>query len=135
MWRSWCGKMCTLASLNHSYIPLITMAKLRGKRADKMGNGLILLVFGFLLLLFQLRITNHWFWLTYVKTPAAFFLIAGAISLWLKSEKSFGYILTAIGVIGYADIWFKWSSNLTLHAFPLVVMMAGITLMFFAKRK
>ena len=111
------------------------MAKLRGKKADKMANGLILLIFGFLLLLTQLRITNHWFWLTYVKTPATFFFVAGAVSLWLKREKAFGYILTGIGVIGYADIAFKWSNGLTLHAFPLVVMVAGVTLMFFAKQK
>ncbi len=111
------------------------MAKLRGKRADKMGNGLILLVFGFLLLLIQLRITNHWFWMSYVKTPATFFFVAGTISLWLKHERAFGYILTGIGLIGYADIIFKWSNNLTLHAFPLVVMAAGVTMMFFAKRK
>ncbi|NLA62701.1 MAG: hypothetical protein GX857_05685 [Bacteroidales bacterium] len=111
------------------------MAKLRGKRADKMGNGLILLVFGFLLLLIQLRITNHWFWMSYVKTPATFFFLAGTISLWLKHEKALGYILSGIGLIGYADIIFKWSNNLTLHAFPLVVMAAGITMMFFAKRK
>ena len=111
------------------------MAKLRGKRADKMANGLILLVFGFLLLLIQLHITNHWFWMTYIKNPATFFFVAGAISLWLKREKALGYILTGIGLIGYADIIFKWSNNLTLHAFPLVVMAAGITMMFFAKRK
>ncbi len=111
------------------------MPKLRGKRADKMANGLILLIFGFLLLLIQLRITNHWFWMTYLKNPATFFLVAGAISLWLKREKSFGYILTGIGLIGYTDIVFKWSNNLSLHAFPLVVMVAGITLMLFAKRK
>ena len=111
------------------------MAKLRGKRADKMANGLILLIVGFLLLLIQLRITNHWFWMTYVKTPPTFFFIAGTISLWLKREKYFGYILTIIGVIGYADIAFKWSNNLTLHGFPLVVIIAGITLIFFTKIK
>ena len=111
------------------------MTKLRGKRADKMANGLILLSFGFLLLLIQLRIANHWFWMTYVKTPAAFFLLAGTISLWLKREKAFGYILTEIGLIGYTDIILKLSNNLTLHAFPIVVMIAGITLMFFAKRR
>lgn len=111
------------------------MTKLRGKRADKMANGLILLVFGFLLLLIQLRITNHWVWMTYVKTPATFFLLAGTISLWLKREKIFGYILTMIGLIGYSDIILKWSNNLTLHAFPIVVMIAGTTVMLFAKRK
>ena len=111
------------------------MAKLRGKKADKMANGLILLIFGFLLLFNQLRITDHWFWLTYMKTPATFFFLAGAITLWLKREKAFGYILTGIGVIGYADIVFKWSNGLTLHAFPLVVMVAGVTLMFFARQK
>ena len=111
------------------------MVKLRGKRADKMGNGLILLTFGFLLLLIQLHITTHWFWLTYIKTPVTFFFVAGTISLWLKHEKVLGYILTGIGLIGYADIIFKWSNNLTLHAFPLVVMAAGITMMFFARRK
>ncbi len=111
------------------------MAKLRGKRADKMANGLILLIFGFLLLLIQLQITNHWFWMTYLKSPATFFIVAGAISIWLKRENSFGYILTGIGLIGYTDIIFKWSNNLSLHAFPLVVMLAGVTLMFFAKRK
>lgn len=111
------------------------MAKLRGKQADKMANGLILLVFGFLLLLIQLRITNNWFWLTYINTPATFFLVAGGISLWLKREKSFGYILTAIGVVGYADIIFKWSNKLPLHGFPLFVMIVGITMIFFAKAK
>lgn len=111
------------------------MAKLRGKRADKMANGLILLIFGFLLLLIQLQIIDHWFWLTYVKTPATFFFLAGTILLWLKSEKTFGYILTGIGVIGYTDIVYKWSNDLALHAFPIVVMVAGITLMFFAKTK
>lgn len=111
------------------------MAKLRGKRADKMANGLILLIFGFLLLLIQLQIIDHWFWMTYVKTPATFFFLAGIITLWLKSEKPFGYILTGIGVIGYTDIVYKWSNDLTLQAFPIVVMVAGITLMFFAKTK
>ena len=111
------------------------MAKLRGKQADKTANGLILLIFGFLLLLTQLRITDHWFWMTYVNTPATFFFVAGAVSLWLKREKAFAYILTGIGVIGYTDIVFNWSSGLPLHAFPLVVMVAGATLMFFAQRK
>lgn len=111
------------------------MAKLHGKQADKMANGLILLTFGFLLLLIQLRIINHWFWLTYINTPATFFLIAGGISLWLKQERSFGYILTAIGVAGYADIVLKWSNKLPLHGFPLLVMIVGVTMMFFAKVK
>ena len=109
------------------------MLKLRGKEADKMANGLILLAFGFLLLLIQLRITDHLLWLTYIKTPATFFFIAGAISLWLKREKLFGYILTGIGVMGYSNIIFEWSKEFTLYAFPAVVMIAGITLMFFSK--
>lgn len=111
------------------------MAKLRGKRADKMANGLVLLIFGFLLLLFQLQIINHWFWLTYIKTPATFFFIAGAIFLWLKREKAFGYILACIGLVGYADIIFKWSNNITLHAFPLIVMAVGTIVIFFAKKR
>ena len=73
--------------------------------------------------------------MSYVKTPATFFFLAGTISLWLKHEKALGYILTGIGLVGYADIIFKWSNNLTLHAFPLVVMAAGITMRIFAKRK
>ena len=109
------------------------MVKLRAKQADKMANGLILLIFGFLFLLVQLRITDHWFWKSYINTPATFFFIVGAISLWLKREKSFGYILTGIGVIGYSNIAFRWADGLTLYAFPIMVMLAGITLMFFAK--
>lgn len=109
------------------------MVKLRAKQADKMANGLILLVFGFLFLLIQLRITDHWFWKSYINTPATFFFIAGVISLWLKREKFFGYILTGIGMIGYSNIAFQWSDGLTLYAFPIMVMVAGITLMFFAK--
>lgn len=111
------------------------MAKLRGKQANKMANGLILLIFGFLLLLIQLRIIDHWFWLSYVQTPASFFFVAGVVSLWLKREKAFGYILTIIGVIGYIDIASKWSSSITVRTFPLVVMVTGATLMFFAKQK
>ena len=113
------------------------MAKLRAKQADKMANGLILLIFGFLFLLIQLRIIDHWFWLTYLKQPPTFFVVAGVISLWLKREKAFGYILTGIGVIGYSDILFNWTNNYTQYAqytFPITVMIAGILLIVFAKR-
>lgn len=113
------------------------MAKLRAKQADKMANGLILLIFGFLFLLIRLRIINHWFWLTYLKQPPTFFLVAGGVSLWLKREKAFGYILTGIGVIGYSDILLNWTSNYTQYAqytFPITVMIAGILLIVFAKR-
>ena len=113
------------------------MARLRGKQADKMANGLILLIFGFLFLLIQLRIIDHWFWLTYLKQPPTFFLVAGIISLWLKREKAFGYILTGIGVIGYSDILFNWATKYTQFAqytFPITVMIAGVLLIIFAKR-
>ena len=113
------------------------MAKLRIKQADKMANGLILLIFGFLILLIQSRIINHWLWLTYIKQPPTFFIVAGVVSLWLKREKALGYILTAIGVIGYSNILFNWTNNYTQFAqylFPMVVMISGVTLMFFAKR-
>ena len=110
------------------------MIKLRGKKADKIANGLILLIFGFLLLLIQLRITDHWFWLTYLKTPATLFFIAGTITLWLKREKAFGYILTGIGLIGYADIAFGWSKGFSQYSFPSIIMMVGLSLIFFAKR-
>ena len=113
------------------------MAKLRAKQADKMANGLILLIVGFLLLLIQLRIIDHWLWLTYIKQPPTFFFVAGVVSLWLKREKALGYILTTIGVIGYSDILFNWTSDYTQLAqylFPMVVMISGVTLMLFAKR-
>ena len=111
------------------------MVKLRAKQADRLANGLILLIIGFLFLLIQLRITEHWFWLTYIKTPATFFFIAGAISLWLKREKFFGYILTGIGIIGYTNIAFEWSKEFTLYTFPIVIMISGIGLIFFARFK
>ncbi|MGV8962421.1 MAG: hypothetical protein ACOH2V_03460 [Candidatus Saccharimonadaceae bacterium] len=113
------------------------MSKLKGNQADKMANGLTLLIFGFLLLLIQLRVTNHWFWMTYIRTPATYFLIAGVVSLWLKRDKSLGYILTGIGVMGYADIYFNYTSQLTQfaqHAFPMTVMLVGGALVYFAKR-
>lgn len=113
------------------------MSKFSKEQADRMANGLILLIFGFLLLLFQLRVTNHWFWLTYIKSPPTFFLIAGGIFLWLKRKKYFGYILTAIGVIGYSDILLKWTNNYILfsqYSFPLIVMLSGIGILLFTKR-
>lgn len=110
------------------------MVKLRANQANRMANGLILLIFGFLLLLIQLRITNHWIWLTYVKQPPTFFFVAGIVSLWLKHEKAFGYILTGIGVIGYLDILFRWSAGFTEYTFPIIVMMSGIGLIVFARR-
>lgn len=111
------------------------MSKLRGKQADRVANGLILLVFGFLLLLIQLRVTNHWLWMIYINTPSTFFLIAGSISLWLKREKFFGYMLTAIGAIGYSNIAFGWWNAMTPYFLPIVVMMAGVTVLLFAKLK
>ena len=113
------------------------MAKLRTKQADKMANGLILLIFGFFFFFIQSRIINHWLWLTYIKQPPTFFIVAGVVSLWLKREKALGYILTAIGVIGYSNILFNWTNNYTQFAqylFPMIVMISGVTLMFFAKR-
>lgn len=110
------------------------MSKLRGKQADKMANGVTLLLFGFLFLLIQLRISGHWFWLTYIKSPATYFLIAGAVFLWLKREKALGYLLSGIGIIGYCDIAFGWTLNYTQFAFPILVMLSGIGLIFFAKK-
>ena len=110
------------------------MFKLRGKQADKMANGISLLLFGFLFLLIQLRISSHWIWVTYIKDPATYFLIVGIVFLWLKREKSLGYILTGIGVIGYLDIAIEWSKNHTQFAFPILVMLSGIGLILFAKK-
>ena len=113
------------------------MAKIKVKQADKMANGLVILIFGFLFLLIQLRIIDHWLWLTYLKQPPTFFLVAGVISVWLKREKALGYILTGIGAIGYSDIFLNWTSNYTSYTqytFPVIVMTAGILLIVFAKR-
>lgn len=113
------------------------MAKIKVKQADKMANGLVILIFGFLFLLIQLRIIDHWLWLTYLKQPPTFFLVAGVISVWLKREKALGYILTGIGAIGYSDIFLNWTSNYTpytQYTFPVIVMTAGILLIVFAKR-
>ncbi len=113
------------------------MAKIKVKQADKMANGLVILIFGFLFLLIQLRIIDHWLWLTYLKQPPTFFLVAGVISVWLKREKALGYILTGIGVIGYSDIFLNWTSNYTpytQYTFPVIVMIAGILLIVSAKR-
>ena len=113
------------------------MAKIKVKQADKMANGLVILIFGFLFLLIQLRIIDHWLWLTYLKQPPTFFLVAGVVSVWLKREKALGYILTGIGAIGYSDIFLNWTSNYTSYTqytFPVIVMTAGILLIVSAKR-
>ena len=113
------------------------MAKIKVKQADKMANGLVILIFGFLFLLIQLRIIDHWLWLTYLKQPPTFFLVAGVVSVWLKREKALGYILTGIGAIGYSNIFLNWTSNYTpytQYTFPVIVMTAGILLIVSAKR-
>ena len=113
------------------------MAKIKVKQADKIANGLVILIFGFLFLLIQLRIIDHWLWLTYLKQPPTFFLVAGVVSVWLKREKALGYILTGIGAIGYSDIFLNWTSNYTpytQYTFPVIVMTAGILLIVSAKR-
>lgn len=110
------------------------MFKLRANQADKMANGITLLLFGFLFLLIQMRVSSHWIWVTYIKDPATYFLIAGLVFLWLKREKALGYILAAIGVFGYFDIAYGWSNNYTQFAFPILVMLSGIGLIFFAKK-
>lgn len=111
------------------------MAKLRAQQADRMANGLILLIFGFLFLLIELRIINHWLWKSYISSPATFFVIAGLLSVWLKRKKTLGYILTTIGVFGYADLLFHWSGRFSLYAFPSVVMATGVIMIIFTKLK
>lgn len=103
----------------------------RGKRADRTANGMVLVLFAFLLLLKQLHIFNNWFWMQYVNQPATYFLLAGLTFIWIKRQKHLGYVLTAIAIIGYSNIMFGWANAITPHAFPIAILIIGVLIIFF----
>lgn len=95
--------------------------------------GLIMIIFGLIVLLNRTGILNHVPYGGYLITTGSFFMIAGIIMLLTKSEKTNGIMLTAIGVILNADIFFGWIHSYSMLIMPIVLLLLGIVLIIRSK--
>jgi len=95
--------------------------------------GLIMMVFGLIILLNRTGILKLVPYGSYLITTGSFFMIAGIILLITKSEKTNGIMLTAIGVILNADIFFGWMRSYSMLIMPIVLLVIGIILVIRSK--
>lgn len=101
---------------------------------NKLAFGLILMLFGLIFLLDKTQILDlipngH-----EVTNLRVLILIAGVVLLIAKREKTWGLILTALGVILNADFFFGWFASLSSLLTPLILIVLGIILVFKSKK-
>lgn len=96
------------------------------KSNNNLSYGLILTIFGLLILLSKTGVLSHIPYGSYLISIGSFFLITGIIFLLTKSEKTIGIIFTAIGVILNADIFFGWIYSFSNLIIPVILIVFGI---------
>lgn len=107
------------------------MAKDTGNR---LSYGLTILTFGVLFLLDKVGILNHIPYGKSLVSVGSLFLIAGIIFLLTKTEKKMGLVLTAVGVIMNADLFFGWMSNYSNLIVPIVLIVGGLIMVLTSKK-
>lgn len=90
--------------------------------------GLIMMLFGLITLLNRTGILKLIPYSSYLTTTGSFFMIAGIILLLTKSEKTNGIMLTIIGVLLNADMFFGWTRNYSMLIMPIALLLIGIIL-------
>lgn len=98
------------------------------KQSDKMAWGVTLLVFGVLILLDKLGITDMLPFAKFLQSAGTYFLSAGIIFLIYKREKSIGIVLSAIGIIIHSDLFFGWMSTYRSLLVPIALLVVGLIL-------
>ncbi len=96
------------------------------KSDDRLSYGLILTVFGLIILMNKTGVLKHIPYGSQLFSVGAFFLVAGIIFLLTKSEKTIGIVFTAIGVILNADFFFGWIYSFSNLIVPIILILLGI---------
>lgn len=105
------------------------------KRADKMAWGVTLLVFGLLILLDKTGVTDALPFTSFIQSIGTYFLAAGIVFLIYKREKTFGLVLTIIGLIIHSDVFFGWMKNYRNLLLPIALLVIGLILILSNRRR
>lgn len=98
------------------------------RRSDKMAWGMTFLVFGILILMEKLGITQSLPFASFLSSTGTYFLAAGIIFLIYKQEKTLGLVFTIIGLIIHSDLFFGWMHIYRKLVLPLSLLTVGLIL-------
>ena len=106
----------------------------RTSTGDRLAYGLTILIFGVLFLLDKTGILSQIPYADRLVHLGSLFLIAGIVFLSTKAEKVTGIVLTVIGVILNADLFFGWMKSYSNLIVPILLIVAGLILVLTAKK-
>ena len=105
------------------------------KQSDKTAWGVTLLVFGVIILLEKLGVSQFMPFFNFLTSTGSYFLIAGVIFLIFKKEKTLGLVLTIVGVIIHSDFFFGWLKAYRAMMLPLALIAIGLVLVLSTRNK
>ena len=105
------------------------------RQSDKMAWGVTFLVFGILILLEKLGVTQALPFADFLRSPGTFFIAAGVIFLMYKKEKTLGLIFTIIGLVINSDLFFGWMQTYRKLTLPLALLAVGLILILSNRKK
>lgn len=105
------------------------------RQSDRLAWGISLLIIGILYLIDKTGIIANVPYVNLLTNGGTYFLVAGIVFLIYKKEKAFGIILTAIGLVIHSDLFFGWMKNYSNLIVPFALIVAGLLLIIFGKKR
>ena len=105
------------------------------KSKDSLSYGITILIFGALILLDKIGLLPTLPYVGDLISVGIFFLIAGIVFLSTQPQKMLGWVFLGIGILLNADLFFGWMESYSKLIVPIVLIIAGIILVFTAKKK
>ena len=105
------------------------------RQSDRLAWGISLFLIGILYLIDKTGVINNLPFANVLTSAGTYFLIAGITFLIYKKEKATGIILTVIGLIIHSDLFFSWMKNYSNLIVPLALIVAGLLLIIFGKKR
>lgn len=102
--------------------------------SNRLPYGLIILIIGIIYLLSKTGILQHIPYADKLMNIGTFFLVAGIIFLFTKTEKTMGIVFTAIGIVMNFDLLFGWMQNYSAFILPAILIAIGLGMVLTAKR-
>ena len=93
-----------------------------------MAWGVTFLVFGILIMLDKLGITQALPFAGFLTDTGTYFLAAGIIFLIYKTDKTLGLVFTVIGLIIHSDLFFGWMHTYRKLMLPIALLAVGLIL-------
>jgi len=92
------------------------------------------MIYGVVFLLSKTGILKHIPYGEKLLSIGSFFLIAGIVFLFTRTEKRTGIVLTVIGVLINADLFFGWIHSYSNLIIPLLLIVIGLILVITSKK-